>query len=224
MKVTRIHQIELTSKCNLACKYCVHPKMPRPKEDMDWVTFEHALIKVKYCMVKYGQNELNLAGIGESTMHPAFAQMFKHARRYLGQNIKLVIATNGVSFTEEIAQEIAEYDPWVWVSLHRPEKAGQAVEIAKRYGMLKGVSADPSVAAMNWAGQTDWHVSCNTETPCPWLTNGMAMVMSDGRVTTCCLDGSGDGVIGYVTDDINDLEVQPYSLCENCHHAIPETA
>jgi len=29
----QIHQIEITSRCNLRCKYCVHPHMERAKVD-----------------------------------------------------------------------------------------------------------------------------------------------------------------------------------------------
>lgn len=43
MKLTAIHQIEITSRCNLRCRYCVHPHMGRVKEDMEPATFAKAL-------------------------------------------------------------------------------------------------------------------------------------------------------------------------------------
>ena len=220
MRVTRIHQLELTSRCNLRCRYCVHPKMPRPKVDMTWDIFHKALAKVVRC-IGHGQCELNLAGIGESTMHPDFAEMVGLARTACGPTVMLAIATNGVSLTRDMVKAIAPYRPSVWVSMHRPEKAGPAIELLKEYGILNGVSADPSIAAMNWAGKTNWHVSCNTSTPCPWLSEGRVMVMADGRVTTCCLDGEGTGVIGHVSDDMSEWDLQPYDLCADCHHTVP---
>ena len=108
--------------------------------------------------------------------------------------------------------------------MHRPEKAGPAIEIAKKYGMLHGVSADPSIASMNWAGKVDWHVSCPESTPCPWLHQGMVMVTSDGFVTQCCLDGDGLGVMGHISEDLDAMIVRPYTLCDKCHHTVPAGA
>lgn len=218
MKINAIHQIELTSRCNLRCRYCTHPKMQREKRDMVGDVFI-AAVNWASKFVKAGtQHELNLAGIGESTLHPDFIEMVNIAREAVGDECKLVLATNGVSLTEDIAEALLINNVWTWVSLHRPEKAGPAVELLKRYGVLKGVSADPSVSAVDWAGQVDWHVSTSVKgEPCTWLQDGRVMVMADGRVTTCCFDAEGAGVIGHIFNDLTEMEVKPYSLCEECH-------
>ena len=224
MKVSRIHQIEITSRCNLKCRYCVHPKMGRPKIDMSMDIFNTAVRKAKQCVEYHGQVELNLAGIGESTMHPDFIDMVGIARSMVGWDTLITITTNGVALTEDMVKGLVKYRPTIFVSMHRPEKAGPAIELLKRYNMLQGVSADPSIAAIDWAGQVEWHVSCRKDIPCPWLTNGQVMVMADGNVTTCCLDGEGDGIIGHITDDMATWEVKPYSLCKDCHHIVPATS
>lgn len=222
MRVQSLHQIEITSRCNLRCKYCPHPHMTRPKVDMNMETFERCLHWVRR-FVKEGTQgpELNLAGIGESTLHPEFEDMVRLARLAVQDKVRLILATNGIEIVKRpaLAEVLSRYDVYTWVSLHRPEKGGPAVEILKEAGVLKGVSADPSLASINWAGQVEWFVSTPTAgEPCMWLRDGKVMVMADGRVTRCCLDAEGEGVIGDVHEIcLTEKEVSPYSLCDGCH-------
>ena len=51
------------------------------------------------------------------------------------------------------------------VKLHRPEKAGPAVEAYRKIGALDGVSADPSINAYDWAGQVEWFNSPRAHPP-----------------------------------------------------------
>lgn len=219
MKIREIHQIELTSRCNLRCFYCVHPKMPRPKQDMTLEVFEKTLELVRYFIRKGTQIHLNMAGIGESTMHPDFKNFLRLARLSIGR-LPMVIATNGIEIVKnpEIAEWLLEYRCAAFVSLHRPEMAGRAIEILKSKGVYAGSSSDPSLNSVDWAGQVKWHVSSDAKDgPCAWLNNGQAFVMSDGRISTCSFDGSGAGVIGTIYDDVEYMELNPYSLCCTCH-------
>jgi hypothetical protein len=222
--IRAIHQIEMTSQCNLRCRYCTHPKMPRPKIHMDEATYAKALKWVKFFQSKKAHHELNLAGIGESTLHPDFVRNVFLAREAVGKYVSLALATNGLLMTDELAQAIAPAKPSVWVSLHRPERAGPAVEALKRAGILSGISADPSLASVDWAGQVKWHVSATKGAPCPWIQSSMVMVMSDGRVTRCCFDATGDGVIAHVEDDLSKHATSPWSLCAGCHLSVPQEA
>lgn len=212
-----IHQVEITSRCNLRCKYCVHPHMARPKQDMSEEHFLLTLKWAKHFMDKGGPRELNLAGIGESTMHPAFVDWVKLAREVLGADVKLVLATNGLLMNDELAQAIAPAMPHVYVSLHRPERAGPAVAALERAGILAGCSNDPSIAATDWAGQVQYAGRmADVGRPCPWVLGGWGIVLSDGRITRCSFDGSGVGVLAHVEDDLDTAQTSPYSLCASC--------
>jgi hypothetical protein len=192
--------------------------MARAKIDMEWAVFERAIRLAVWCKKHGTQGPLNLAGIGESTMHPHFIRMLAYAREQLGADHQLVLATNGLLVNDNLAAQMAPYRPTVFVSLHRPEKASFAVEALKKVGLLAGVSADPSVSATDWAGQIKWHVSAPT-TDCPWVKGGWGMVLSDGRITRCSFDATGVGVIGHVMDDVQPW-TSPYSLCRTCHQNV----
>ena len=98
MKLNRIHQIEVTTHCNLACVYCPHPKMRRKKEHMDFGTFMRAMQWVNYYEHLGNQKELAFTGIGEALLHPEFEDMLRFARRcYDGF---LHFSTNGILFNE----------------------------------------------------------------------------------------------------------------------------
>lgn len=221
MKIKALHQIEMTSRCNLRCKYCPHPHMERPKVDMTMETFKQSLLWANYFIRKGTQKELNLAGIGESTLHPEFETMVRMAHKVVnGTDCKLILATNGIEIVKrpELADVLKECDVWTWVSLHRPEKAGPAVEILKKAGVLRGVSADPSMSSIDWAGQVDWFVSTNVKgQKCFWTHEGRVVALADGRISRCCLDAEGIGVLGNVYDDLTMLSTGPYDLCLNCH-------
>jgi hypothetical protein len=212
----QIHQIEITSRCNLRCVYCVHRHMPREKADMSMDVFLKAVSWAKTFADRGWQRSLNLAGIGESTMHPLFTEFVGIARARLGPSFDLVLATNGLLVDDEMAEKLAPYRPRVFVSLHRPEKAGPAVEVLKRAGILAGVSTDPSTAATDWAGQVKWHRSAVEYRPCGWVRHGAVFVMSDGRLSPCSFDGTGDETIGSVFDDLDQLATHPYRLCVTC--------
>lgn len=215
-RIRKLHQIEITSRCNLACKYCPSPKLGRPKVDM---TEEHWQASLRWAahFVGYGQAELNLCGIGESTLHDRFEQWMYEARAAVGDRCRLVLTTNGVWGDMEPkvrALRLNRVD--TFVSLHRPERAARVVNALREAGVLAGVSMDPATASINWAGQVDWPVTVPVERQCMWVREGRVMVMADGRVTRCCMDASGVGVIGSIEDDLTKMETSPYILCRTC--------
>jgi DNA-directed RNA polymerase subunit RPC12/RpoP len=226
--IVALHQIEVTSRCNLRCQYCTHKTLGREKMDMTRETFARALLHVDYHVnLKLDQDELNLCGIGESTLHENLVEFVEMARRVVGKHTFLNFTTNGLEFTEELAKALVPFmsastghRPGVFVSFHRPEKAGPAYNIAKRYGLLANVSVDPMLSAINWAGQVDWEVTASPDRECMWLRQGKAIVFSDGSVSTCCMDSAHDGVIGTVWDEPGSLRSKPYDLCASCDQQI----
>jgi len=211
-----IHQIEITSRCNLKCKYCPSYKLPRPKVDMTREDFELALRWAKYFQGRGTQGELNLAGIGESTLHPDFVPFLFRAREALGPDQVLLFATNGLLVTQALVDAIAPANPRVYVSMHRPEHAGPAAHKLHRAGLLHGISQDPALQSTDWAGQVKWEVTVPKGRPCTWVRGGKAFVFADGRLSRCAFDASGIGVFGKLTDDLTRLATSPYSLCRTC--------
>jgi len=112
----------------------------------------------------------------------------------------------------------------VFVSLHRPEKAGPAINAAKRHGILADFNPSAATSSFDWAGLIDWEVSA-PRTTCEYLRSGWGVVLSDGRVTTCCLDATGAGVVGHVDDEIGSLALAPWGDekvgCAACHMTVP---
>jgi len=218
--IESLHQIEITSRCNLRCVYCPSPNLGRPKVDMSEDHFMRAMEWVSYLVKRGTQIELNLAGIGESTLHPDFVRFVAIARETVGPDIAVTLATNGITMTEELARKLAPSRPSLWVSLHRPEKAGPAIQILKKHGLYIGSSSHPATEGNSWAGQVEWEDTQTFSSACQWIRNGFAMAMADGRVTSCCIDASGSGVIGHLDDAVPTVKTRPYNLCKTCHQHI----
>lgn len=219
--LTELHQIEVTTICNLRCRYCPHPKMQRPKMHMEMDVFRQALEFAKPFYRAGTQRELSLTGIGETTMHPRIIEMLGLARAEF-PGLDILFSTNGLpTFTEEIAKACAFHKVGVFISLHRPEMAGRAIELAKKYGVFRAFNPAAATSAMNWAGQVDWFVSA-PKSICAYLMVGWAVALVDGQVTSCCLDSENKGIIGTVWDDPLSLKIKPYSLCATCHEVVPD--
>lgn len=226
--VRDIHQIELTTRCNLKCKYCPHhPKLPREMVDMEWQTFERTLSVVSFFCAQGTQTELSLTGIGESLLHPRFVEMVAESRAVIGPHRPLTVTTNGLLLTEEMCAALAPFRPQVFVSLHRPEKAAFAVEWAKKHGILAGINNSFATSSFDWAGyQKNWTpIRSAPKIKCEYLRAGWGVVLVDGRVATCCLDADGSSVVGDVWQDPATLSLKPWGDdakgCKACHMEIP---
>ncbi len=216
-----IHEIELSSVCNLACRYCPHPKLERPKEHMSLDVFERTMWHVRHYVSRGTQGEVSLTGIGEAILNPHFEFMISATRKAIG-NRPLVMATNGVALTDELAAICARFGAVVYVSTHRPEKAGPAVERLKKAGASVGINTAFVDSALDWAGQVKWHVSAPSK-PCDYLGKAWAVVRQDGSVNACCMDAHGKYRIGHVNDELGSLLVRPIGLCESCNLKVPSS-
>lgn len=153
-------------------------------------------------------------------MHPQFVDFVALARSRLGWKAEIVFATNGLLVDDALASALAPYKPKVGVSLHRPEMAGPAIEVLKKYGLLAWVGSDAATSSVDWAGQVKWHVSAPAM-HCMWVTGGRVFVLADGRMSSCCFDASGDEAICNIEDfDPDKHFTNPYKLCKNCHQTL----
>jgi hypothetical protein len=231
-----VHQIEIASSCNLKCKYCPSRVMHKPKNEggfgrpkkfMERATFERALEWAQHFEREGTQGELAITGIGESLLHPEFADFIRIAREALPGNL-ITFSTNGILVTEDLCQQIAPYNPRAYVSLHRPERAKHAVDLFRRYGLLDGTNTAFATESFNWAGGLDWEVSIPEDSVvCEYLRSGWGVVLADGRFSACCLDASGASSRGTVWDEIGTVDTAPWGdaatgqSCSDCHMRVP---
>lgn len=217
MNIKTIHQIELTSICNLSCPYCVqHGVMTRSKQHMDREVWDAAMRWVRWCINEGTQSELNLAGIGESTLHPHFADRLLEARDVLGPERDIVLASNGIPWTPEMIKRVAPARPKVFVSLHAPAPAARNIQLLREAGILAGVTADPAMNPNDWAGQVNW-IRPAYRMPCNWIREGWGFVAADGSFLTCCLDASGLSKLVSVFAPPHRIPVERWSLCAGCY-------
>lgn len=217
MKLTRIHQIEITSRCNLACSYCPHPVLKRAKMDMTMETFERALQWVSYFdTVGDNQKELAITGMGEALLHPEFDKMLTLARAIYPGFIHF--STNGILFDEYYAELCKDLNVYVFVSLHRPEVASKAVHLAQEYGVIADVNTSFAHSSLDFAGQVEWPNSATDQKNliCSYQKEGWGMVLADGTINTCCWEAEGENAIGHVNDNIGSVDMRVMPACEHC--------
>lgn len=97
-------KVELTSRCNHACKYCAHGRGYSKKQwsDMDFELFKRIAKQIRDA----GVEELGVFYIGESTLYPRLVDAVKYAKQIGFPYVFLT--TNGVLMTEKKARELME--------------------------------------------------------------------------------------------------------------------
>ena len=223
MKLSSIHQIEITNRCNLACIYCVHRIMKRKQEDMTLDIFEKTLELCKFLWRRGTQQELWLHGLGESLLHPEFLTYCELARKKL-PGLIIRVSTNGVDLTKEHCEVMRKLEIRLHISMHKPELLQKAPTYAHDAGILEFLGCNPVTEANDWAGQVEWRKHPQNDL-CGWLVNGWGLAYANGDITTCCVDCEGDGIIGHINQPIGELvelEMKPYKLCPNCNLTVPE--
>ena len=224
MNITRVHQIEISSRCNLACSYCPHARLQREKGDMEWETFEAAIEWAR----KLGGPELSFTGMGEAMLHPDVDWMLEHARLRL-PNVWFLMATNGLALVnndpahvQQIVGSLLACDVTVFVSTHRPEVAGRAIDLLKRAGVKVGTNESFVTSGFDWAGQVEWHGLPAPKSVCQYIAQGWATVLQDGSIVNCCMDAHGLHPIGNVLDALKPTRIDAIPLCTNCHLEVPK--
>ena len=225
MIANTLHQIEISSHCNLRCEYCLHPVLQRPKQHMTTHTWLQALRWVQHFVDAGTQGELVLSGTGEPFLHPQLPDLAREARHILGPQRRLMTTTNGLAVTAETVEALRPSGIRIYVSLHRPEKAEAAVHLLSKAGLFEQAVMDPVMGANNWAGQVDWPDRVNAgglaRPVCPWLSRGWMFVAATGAIHACCYANGGTPVLGQITDPPSAIHTAPWSVCDACWQRPP---
>jgi sulfatase maturation enzyme AslB (radical SAM superfamily) len=89
-------QVEITSRCNMSCRYCIHHKMvenDKPIGDMPMERFAEILDRHKSTV-----QLLHIQGQGEPFLHPQFGEMIAEAKR---RKLVLLAFSNGTLWNRE---------------------------------------------------------------------------------------------------------------------------
>ncbi len=167
---TPLHaEIGITNKCNHHCTFCT----------LDWITHGsnvldyHVLGKAMQDMKVMGVKSVYLAGEGEPTLHPKFAEIVEGINKQMGMSV--AVSTNGQRFTEDVALKSLRYLSWIRFSV-------DSVNV-KAYTKIHGVSQeamDKVLWNICYAVSVKRHQSLDvdigvqailTEETAPWIEN-----------------------------------------------------
>jgi hypothetical protein len=173
--------------------------------------------------------ELSFTGMGEALLHPNVDWMLRYARDHLPA-MRFLMATNGLAIMHEktpnrialLLGALKDCAVDVFVSTHRPEVAGPAVERLLRAGLKVGVNTAFVTSGFDWAGQVEWHGGAAPRSVCQYIAQGWATVLQDGAIVNCCMDAHGLYVLGNVNDEVKPTRIDPIPLCTNCHLEVPK--
>jgi hypothetical protein len=229
MKLQTINSIELSSICNLACKYCVNRLM------VSELTFKAGIMSDEVFnlslsllgkLVKAGtQREVNLNGIGESLLDPQLIERVIMTKKVM-KDLPVMFCTNGILMDKELARALKDTGiDRVDVSAHDAYHARKCADILTAVGM-NGVISDGAIkSSHNWADQLEpeHRVHMNYTIPCHPIIGGHGYINSEGGLSPCCYDYRNLGEFGTVFDEnIMDIEIKSFSLCKDCHQILPD--
>ena len=99
--IARIY-LEVTSKCNYACIYCMHPTMTRAKRHMDWDLACRALEQIQQHQVG---RDVYFNYLGESLLYPQLYDLIEVAH---GLELRCHLITNGSLLNERNVARLAQ--------------------------------------------------------------------------------------------------------------------
>jgi len=113
-------QVEVTSKCNMKCEYCIHHLMvenDKPIGTMSMEQYLEILDRHKDTLIL-----LHLQGQGEPFLHPQYGEMVKEAKR---RGLMLLAFTNGTLLNAKNRKMLLEADfDLLYLSFDMQDKAG----------------------------------------------------------------------------------------------------
>lgn len=230
-KIGCIKNLEVASVCNLSCPYCPCSGQGEHRE-VGLMSDEVIALSMKWLsvFVKNGtQQEINVFGVGEPFLHPKYVEIVRMCREIMPSFLSVRLNTNGLLATKELLREviIAGADA-IDLTDHEPRASMRTLhyfrELAREYPHVKfGYSRDGIINPNNWGGLVNW-ISWEPDHqryPCPWLSNGQVMIMSNGDVARCCQDAHARGILGTVWDNLAEIDHTPFIQCQKCHEDVP---
>jgi MoaA/NifB/PqqE/SkfB family radical SAM enzyme/pimeloyl-ACP methyl ester carboxylesterase len=91
--------IEVTTRCNLACPHCARQSYPRKAKDMSPELFERLLDLLPHAY------RITLVGLGEPLLHPHIVHLVTLAKT---KGRRVAIATNAMALTEDLSAQLLE--------------------------------------------------------------------------------------------------------------------
>jgi MoaA/NifB/PqqE/SkfB family radical SAM enzyme/pimeloyl-ACP methyl ester carboxylesterase len=91
--------IEVSTRCNLACPHCARQMLPRPPQDMAPEQFERLLDLLPHAY------RVTLVGLGEPLLHPQIVSLVDMASR---KGRRVALATNAMELTPELSARLLE--------------------------------------------------------------------------------------------------------------------
>ena len=228
MKLKTITTIELSSKCNLKCQYCINRYMEDRADRIPRVmsndVFYAACDILKETVSRGTQAEVNLNGNGESLLDPDIIERVGTIKEIAGKGVKVQMSTNAVLLTPEIALNLksAGLDK-LHISVHSAYHVRRAVDFLQRMNLEFCVNPGTILTSHNWAGQLEKEdsVFILPKAKCDPLLEGRGYIQAEGDIVPCCYDYRNLGKIGTVFDlNIFEIEYGKFELCETCHQMI----
>jgi len=222
-----ITTIELSSLCNLKCKYCVNRLLVKHPARQPGIMSDEIFEKSLYWLdklIKAGtQMEVHLNGNGESLLDPDIVDRARVVKALMGERY-VGLCTNGLKFTQELALEFKRAEIHVDMSVHSPEHIRKAIYYHRQAGLAGVLNPGAMTMPHNWAGQLEPEncVPIEYTIQCDPLIDGRGYISSEGYVSPCCYDYRLTGAFGHVHDaDLLELPITDFELCATCHQTIP---
>lgn len=224
-----ITTIELSSKCNLSCLYCINRLIAKNSDRTPCImsdeVFDLSLSWLDKLCKAGTQKEVNLNGNGESTLDPKLIERIGKVREVVGSKRQVSFCTNGVNMTPDLAFGLQDSGiNRIDVSPHSPYHARKAIDYLIEAGHSIICNPGAIIQSHNWSGQLEpkHTIKCRINIKCDPLIEGRGYVQSEGTLSPCCYDYRNLGTFGSVFDhDLIEREIRPYELCRTCHQMIP---
>ena len=126
VKIPTIMYLNVSTFCNLACKYCFIESNPISNQKYNKMSFDTAKIAVDKFLAELEKNkivesQIILYGGEPLTNWEVVKQIIKYVKEEKQSNITLTIITNGTLLNREIIQFLMDYNIGIGISLDGPK-------------------------------------------------------------------------------------------------------